>query len=69
MKLNNAGIQSAYLYIIYGFFTFTDSDSDPIPVVGSKRLEYESDSIQCEKFYNVAIWFAVRIGIPIRQCI
>ena len=31
-------------------------------------LESESDSMQCPAYYNVAIWFSVRIRIWIRQC-
>ena len=52
-------------------FTFTDPysnsspDSDPIPLLGSWdwNLNLTMCSVKSSTYYNVAVWFAVRIRI------
>ena len=52
-----------------GLFTFTeadyDPDSNPIPVLSSCDgiLKLTLSSVKSSARYNVAIWFAIRIGI------
>ena len=56
--------------------TFSDADSDsnpdsnPIPERGIWDLNSIPYSVESSAYYNVAIWFIVRIGIGIltRQC-
>ena len=61
-------------YNAYGLITFTDADSnsDPnshsFPVVGNGdwNLSLTWHSVKSSVLYNVAIWFAVRIGISVQ---
>ena len=60
--------------IMNDLFTFTDADSHstPICVLGSwdGNLTLTQYTIKSSIYYNVAIWFTVKItiGIRIRQC-
>ena len=79
-KLCVAASRSWLLCIRRFGFTFTDPysnsspDSDPIPLLGSWdwNLNLTMCSVKSSTYYNVAVWFAVPIGIRIviriRQC-